>query len=111
MLLIYGASSLRCLFTVDSFLDLARDSLFDDDISELVLALFVQLGFGRGHIDIALAHIVHSLATLFSFTTPLGLLLCTTRIQMLVTLQEKVLDPEHGGVENHGQDDHDSDQF
>ena len=81
---------------IDAFLDLPVDALLNHNVSKLVLALrLLELIFRRLHCDITLAHIVHLFPPDLADLALEGLLHGSPHVQVLVTPQERILDPEH----------------
>ena len=80
---------------VHPFFNLPVHALFNHNVAELILAELTELVRRGINLNVTFAHVVHLLAALLSLTPPLLLLLEPSGIQMLVSLQESVLDPEH----------------
>mmetsp|Transcript_8305 Transcript_8305/g.11493 ORF Transcript_8305/g.11493 Transcript_8305/m.11493 type:complete len:216 (-) Transcript_8305:329-976(-) len=94
-----------CGLAVHAFLDLSVHALFDHYVTELIFACLAELLRCCLHVDISFSHIVDFIATLLSLAPALSFLLGLASIQMLVSFQKSVLDPEHQRVQ-HKWDEH-----
>jgi len=86
-------------------------AFFYNDVTVFIFADLTELFSRCLHIFIALAHVVHLLTPFLSCPPTLILLLDLTRVQMLVTLEESVLNPEHDRVESERNEHHYDDQL
>ena len=85
---------------IDAFLDLPIDALLNHNVTELVLALrLLELILRRLHCSITPTHIVHPFSSHLADLALERLLHGPPHVQVLITPQERVLDPEHQRVE------------
>ena len=97
--------------TVYTLFDLPIDSLFDHDLAPLILRNLTKLSISCINIGIAFSHVVLSLSSFGSLPLLYLLLFNLPGIQMFVTLQEGVLNPEHGRIQDERYENHDDYEF